>query len=139
MLMLNYDINYLQHSYSPVAVQHFLTPKNIGVFESLNTTDSIIYTSLLGSEKDGAAIQLQVKIDDDKNIIDAKFKAYGGVSTIACASWLTEQIIGKNVNSALQIQAIDIAQTLDLPNINFFSAILAQDALQATLSDFIKG
>lgn len=137
--MLNHNINYLEHSYSPVVVQHFLTPKNIGVFEKDTIANDNIYTSLLGSEKDGAAIQLQVKIDDKQNIIDAKFKAYGGVTTMACASWLTDQIIGKNVSEALQIQAVDIAQTLNLPNVNFFSAILAHDALQATLSDFIKG
>lgn len=137
--MLLHDISYLQHSYSPLVVDHFLNPRNVGSLQTASDNNDNIYVALLGSEKDGAAIQLQIKTDSNQKIIDAKFKAYGGVATIACASWLTQQIIDKNINEALEIQTNEIAQTLNLPNLNFFSAILAYDALQATLNDFIKG
>lgn len=119
--------------YHEKVIDHYENPRNIG---SLDKDDKNVGTGLVGAPACGDVMKLQIQVDDDGNIIDAKFKTFGCGSAIASSSLATEWIKGKSVNAAAKIKNSDIAQELSLPPVKLHCSMLAEDAIQAALKDY---
>ena len=98
--------------YNDRVMDHYYNPRNVG---SLNTADNDVGTGLVGAPACGDVMKLQIRVDSDGKITDAKFKTFGCGSTIASSSYATETIIGKEINKAKQIKNKEIASYLKLP------------------------
>ncbi|KAH6928643.1 hypothetical protein HPB50_018164 [Hyalomma asiaticum] len=114
-------------------IDHYENPRNVG---SLNKDDKNVGTGLVGAPACGDVMKLQIKVDDNGKIVDAKFKTFGCGSAIASSSLATEWIKGKNVNEAMKIKNTDIAKELSLPPVKLHCSMLAEDAIKAALSDY---
>jgi nitrogen fixation NifU-like protein len=121
--------------YSEKLVEHFEHPRNVG---TLDESDPHVGTGVIGSPACGDVMKLQIKIDDDGRITDAKFKTFGCGSAIASSSLTTEWVKGRTLDEALAIRKIDIAKELSLPPLKVHCSVLAQDALQAAVADVRK-
>jgi len=119
--------------YHPNVIDHYENPRNVG---SLDKNDSDVGTGLVGAPACGDVMKLQIKVDDNGNIIDAKFKTFGCGSAIASSSLATELIKGKNLNDAGAIKNTDIAKELKLPPVKLHCSMLAEDAIKAALNDY---
>ncbi|KAF5291339.1 hypothetical protein FQA39_LY03490 [Lamprigera yunnana] len=120
-------------SYHPKVIDHYENPRNVG---SLDKTDKNVGTGLVGAPACGDVMKLQIKVDDDGKIIDAKFKTFGCGSAIASSSLATEWVKGKTVDQALELKNTDIAKELSLPPVKLHCSMLAEDAIKAALSDY---
>lgn len=120
-------------SYHEKVIDHYENPRNVG---SLDKNDKSVGTGLVGAPACGDVMKLQIKVDDDGNIIDAKFKTFGCGSAIASSSLATEWIKGKSVDEAMKIKNTDIAKELSLPPVKLHCSMLAEDAIQAALKDY---
>jgi nitrogen fixation NifU-like protein len=120
-------------AYSDKLLDHYENPRNVG---SLNKDESDIGTGLVGAPACGDVMKLQIKVDEDGIIEDAKFKTFGCGSAIASSSLVTEWVKGKTVNEASEIKNTDIAQELALPPVKIHCSILAEDAIKAAISDY---
>jgi nitrogen fixation NifU-like protein len=120
-------------AYSDKLLDHYENPRNVG---SLNKDDGDIGTGLVGAPACGDVMKLQIKVDEDGIIEDAKFKTFGCGSAIASSSLVTEWVKGKTVNEASEIKNTDIAQELALPPVKIHCSILAEDAIKAAISDY---
>lgn len=118
--------------YSDKLVDHFENPRNVG---SLDESDPNVGTGVIGSPACGDVMKLQIKVDDEDRIVDAKFKTFGCGSAIASSSLATEWAKGLTLDEALAIRKIDIAKELSLPSLKIHCSVLAQDALQAAIAD----
>ena len=120
-------------SYSEKVIDHYQNPKNVG---TLDKNSKSVGTGLVGAPECGDVMRLQIEVDDDGTIKDAKFKTFGCGSAIASSSVATEWLKGKSVNDALKIDNMDIVQELDLPPVKIHCSVLAEDAIKAAINDY---
>lgn len=120
-------------SYSQKVLDHYENPKNVG---SLDTNDPQVGTGLVGAPACGDVLRLQIKVNNNGIIEDAKFKTYGCGSAIASSSLVSEWIKGKTIEQAQQIKNQDIAQELALPPVKVHCSILAEDSIKAAIADY---
>lgn len=119
--------------YHKNVIDHYENPRNVG---SLDKNDKNVGTGLVGAPACGDVMKLQVKVDENGKIIEAKFKTFGCGSAIASSSLATEWVKGKNVSEASQIKNTDIAKELSLPPVKLHCSMLAEDAIKAALNDW---
>ena len=120
-------------AYSDKVLDHYENPRNVG---TLDMDDSSVGTGMVGAPACGDVMKLQIKVDDNGIIEDAKFKTYGCGSAIASSSLLTEWVKGQSVDEALKIKNSDIAEELALPPVKIHCSVLAEDAIKAALADY---
>lgn len=120
-------------AYSDQVVDHYENPRNVG---KLDKGDPRVGTGLVGAPACGDVLQLQIQVDENGIIEDAKFKTYGCGSAIASSSLVTTWLKGKNLDEAAQIQNAHIAEELALPPVKIHCSILAEDAIKAALADY---
>lgn len=120
-------------AYSEKVLDHYENPRNVG---SLNAADSSVGTGMVGAPACGDVMKLQIKVNDNGIIEDAKFKTYGCGSAIASSSLVTEWIKGKTLEQAGQIKNSAIAEELALPPVKIHCSILAEDAIRAAINDY---
>lgn len=122
-------------AYSEKVIDHFENPQNVG---SLDKNDPQVGTGLQGAPECGDVMKLQIKVNENSEIVDAKFKTFGCGSAIASSSLATEWIKGKTIDEALAINNSDIVQELSLPPVKIHCSILAEDAIKAAIADYRK-
>ncbi|KAI8740887.1 iron-sulfur cluster assembly scaffold protein IscU-like [Biomphalaria glabrata] len=122
-------------SYHKNVIDHYENPRNVG---SLDKDDKNVGTGLVGAPACGDVMKLQIKVDDDGKIIDAKFKTFGCGSAIASSSLATEWVKGKTTDEAMKIKNTEIAKELSLPPVKLHCSMLAEDAIKAALQDYKK-
>ena len=120
-------------AYSEKVLEHYEKPHNVG---SLDNRDSSVGTGLVGAPECGDVMKLQIKVDSDHKIIDAKFKTFGCGSAIASSSLATEWVKGKTVDEASMIQNTEIVKELSLPPVKIHCSVLAEDAIKAAIKDY---
>ncbi len=120
-------------AYSDKVLEHFEKPRNIG---SLDSGDKSVGTGLVGAPECGDVMKLQIKVDENENIIDAKFKTFGCGSAIASSSLATEWVKGKSIDEANTIQNVDIVEELSLPPVKIHCSVLAEDAIKSAIADY---
>jgi len=120
-------------SYSEKVLDHYENPRNVGSFDK---DDGSVGTGMVGAPACGDVMKLQIKVGDNGVIEEARFKTYGCGSAIASSSLLTEWVKGKTLEEAGQIRNSDIAEELALPPVKIHCSVLAEDAIQAAISDF---
>ena len=120
-------------AYSEKVIDHYEHPRNVGSFDK---NDENIATGMVGAPACGDVMKLQLKIDADGVIEDAKFKTYGCGSAIASSSLVTEWVKGKTLEQASTITNSDISTELALPPVKIHCSILAEDAIKAAISDY---
>ncbi|XP_070690057.1 iron-sulfur cluster assembly enzyme ISCU [Pempheris klunzingeri] len=120
-------------SYHEKVVDHYENPRNVG---SLDKNNKNVGTGLVGAPACGDVMKLQIQVDENGKITDAKFKTFGCGSAIASSSLATEWVKGKSVDEALKIKNTDIAKELCLPPVKLHCSMLAEDAIKAALSDY---
>lgn len=118
--------------YSEKLMDHYDNPRNVGV---LDKDDGNVGTGMVGAPACGDVMRLQIKVDEDGIIIDAKFKTYGCGSAIASSSLATEMLKGKTLDEAANIKNTDLAQELALPPVKIHCSVLAEDAIKAAVND----
>jgi nitrogen fixation NifU-like protein len=119
-------------AYSDKVLDHYENPRNVGI---LDADDSNVGTGMVGAPACGDVMRLQIKVNDEGVIEDAKFKTYGCGSAIASSSLLTEWVKGKNLDEAEQIKNTEIAAELALPPVKIHCSVLAEDAIKAAVKD----
>ena len=119
-------------AYGEKVLDHYENPRNVGV---LDKDDKNVGTGMVGAPACGDVMRLQIKVNDDGVIEDAKFKTYGCGSAIASSSLLTEWVKGKTLDEAAEIKNSDIAEELALPPVKVHCSVLAEDAIKAAISD----
>ena len=122
-------------AYSEKVIEHYERPRNIG---SLDTRDNSVGTGLVGAPECGDVMKLQIQVDDDNKIVDAKFKTFGCGSAIASSSLATEWVKGKSIDEAMSIKNTEIVEELSLPPVKIHCSVLAEDAIKAAISDYRK-
>lgn len=120
-------------SYHKNVIDHYENPRNVG---SLDKNDANVGTGLVGAPACGDVMKLQIRVDENGKITDAKFKTFGCGSAIASSSLATEWVKGKSVDEALKIKNTEIAKELSLPPVKLHCSMLAEDAIKAALSDY---
>lgn len=118
--------------YHENVVDHYDNPRNVG---KMDKNDPNVGTGLVGAPACGDVMKLQIKVDDNGNITDAKFKTFGCGSAIASSSVATEWVKGKKIDEALTIKNSDIAKHLSLPPVKLHCSMLAEDAIKAAVKD----
>ena len=119
-------------AYSDKVLDHYENPRNVG---KLDADDESVGTGMVGAPACGDVMRLQIKVNADGIIEDAKFKTYGCGSAIASSSLLTEWVKGKNLDEAEQIRNTEIAEELALPPVKIHCSVLAEDAIKAAIRD----
>ena len=120
-------------AYSDKVLDHYENPRNVG---NLDTDSSSVGTGMVGAPACGDVMRLQIQVNDDGVIEEAKFKTYGCGSAIASSSLLTEWVKGKTLEEAQQIKNTDIAEELALPPVKVHCSVLAEDAIKAAVEDY---
>ena len=120
-------------AYSDKVLDHYENPRNVG---SLDKDDPNVGTGMVGAPACGDVMKLQIQVDDNGIITDAKFKTYGCGSAIASSSLLTEWVRGQTVEEVEKIKNSDIAEELALPPVKIHCSVLAEDAIKAALADY---
>jgi nitrogen fixation NifU-like protein len=119
--------------YSEKVIDHMENPRNIG---SMDRTDPNVGTGMVGAPACGDVMKLQLKINDDGIIEDAKFKTFGCGSAIASSSLVTTMVKGQSIEMAMGISNADIASELSLPPVKIHCSVLAEDAIKAAIADY---
>mgnify|MGYP000449579270 FL=1 len=119
-------------AYSDKVIDHYENPRNVG---KLDEKEENVGTGMVGAPACGDVMRLQIKVNDDGIIEDAKFKTYGCGSAIASSSLLTEWVKGKSIDDAEQIKNTQIAEELALPPVKIHCSVLAEDAIKAAVKD----
>ena len=122
-------------AYSNQVIDHYENPRNVGSFDK---NDDNVGTGMVGAPACGDVMKLQIKVDENGIIIDAKFKTYGCGSAIASSSLVTEWVKGKTLDQAKEIKNTQIAEKLALPPVKIHCSILAEDAIKAAVEDYRK-
>ncbi|XP_036384790.1 iron-sulfur cluster assembly scaffold protein IscU-like [Megalops cyprinoides] len=122
-----------QSSYHKKVVDHYENPRNVG---SLDKNAKNVGTGLVGAPACGDVMKLQVEVDNQGKIVDARFKTFGCGSAIASSSLATEWVKGKSIDDALKIKNTEIAKELSLPPVKLHCSMLAEDAIKAALADY---
>jgi nitrogen fixation NifU-like protein len=120
-------------AYSDKVIDHYENPRNVGSFEK---GDNSVGTGMVGAPACGDVMKLQIRVNDQGIIEDAKFKTYGCGSAIASSSLVTEWVKGKTLDQALEIKNSLIAEELALPPVKIHCSILAEDAIKAAVADY---
>lgn len=120
-------------AYSDKVMDHYQNPRNVGKFDE---NDDDVGTGMVGAPACGDVMRLQIKVNDDGIIEDAKFKTYGCGSAIASSSLLTEWVKGRTLDDAGTISNSDIATELALPPVKIHCSVLAEDAIKAAIADY---
>ena len=120
-------------AYSDKVVAHFENPKNIGSFDK---NDPTIGTGLVGAPECGDVMKLQIKVDDNDKIVDAKFKTFGCGSAIASSSLATEWVKGRSLDEAYELDNTVIVEELSLPPVKIHCSVLAEDAIKGAIADY---
>lgn len=120
-------------AYSEKVIDHYENPRNVGAFEKEEIS---VGTGMVGAPACGDVMKLQIKVNEQGIIEDAKFKTYGCGSAIASSSLVTEWVKGKTVDEAQAIKNTDIAEELALPPVKIHCSVLAEDAIKAAVKDF---
>ena len=120
-------------AYSEKLIEHFENPRNVGSFDK---KDNNVGTGLVGAPACGDVMKLQIKVNDDGIIEDAKFKTFGCGSAIASSSLITEWVKGKTLDEAGEIRNTHIAKHLSLPPVKIHCSVLAEDAIKAAIFDY---
>jgi len=120
-------------AYSEKVVDHYENPRNVG---SLNSTDNNVGTGLVGAPECGDVMKLQIEVDENQKIIDAKFKTFGCGSAIAASSLATEWVKDKSIDDALSLSNVEIVEELSLPPVKIHCSVLAEDAIKAAIEDY---
>ena len=119
-------------SYSEKVIDHYENPRNVGV---LDTKADNVGTGMVGAPACGDVMRLQIQVNEQGIIEDAKFKTYGCGSAIASSSLLTEWVKGKTLDEAARIKNVEIAEELALPPVKIHCSVLAEDAIKAAIHD----
>tara|TARA_Y100000310_G_scaffold322718_1_gene382090 strand:+ start:74 stop:469 length:396 start_codon:yes stop_codon:yes gene_type:complete len=120
-------------AYSSKVIDHFQNPQNVG---TLDKDDPRVGTGLVGAPACGDVMKLQLRIDDNGIIEDAKFKTFGCGSAIASSSLITVLVKGRHMEEARAISNSDIAQELSLPPVKIHCSVLAEDAIKAAIKNW---
>ena len=120
-------------AYTDKVVDHFQNPRNVG---SLDKNSKNVGTGLVGAPECGDVMKLQIEVNDDGNITDAKFKTFGCGSAIAASSLATEWVRGKTVDEAMELKNTEIVEELSLPPVKIHCSVLAEDAIKAAINDY---
>jgi len=120
-------------SYSQKVVDHYENPRNVGSFDR---NDASVGTGMVGAPACGDVMKLQIRVNEDGVIEDARFKTYGCGSAIASSSLVTEWVKGKTLDQAMQIRNTQIVEELALPPVKIHCSILAEDAIKAAIADY---
>ena len=121
--------------YSEKVIEHYNNPKNVG---TLDKNDPNVGSGLVGAPECGDVMKLQIKVDANGVIEDAKFKTYGCGSAIASSSLATEWLKGKTIDQADQIKNTEIVAELELPPVKIHCSVLAEDAIKMAIADYKK-
>jgi len=119
-------------AYGKKVMDHYENPRNVGV---LDKDSNNVGTGMVGAPACGDVMRLQIQINDDGVIEEAKFKTYGCGSAIASSSLLTEWVKGKTLDEASQIKNTEIVEELELPPVKIHCSVLAEDAIKAAIND----
>ncbi len=122
-------------AYSDKVIDHYENPRNVG---SLDKNDPNVGTGLVGAPACGDVMKLQLKVNDDGIIEDAKFKTFGCGSAIASSSLVTEWVKGMSIDQAAELKNTKIAEELNLPPVKIHCSVLAEDAIKAAIADYKK-
>ncbi len=122
-------------AYGEKVIDHYENPRNVG---KLDENAPNVGTGMVGAPACGDVMKLQIQVNDEGIIEDAKFKTYGCGSAIASSSLLTEWVQGKTLEEASQIKNSDIAEELELPPVKIHCSVLAEDAIKAAIEDYQK-
>ena len=120
-------------AYSKKVIEHYEKPRNIG---SLDSRSKSVGTGLVGAPECGDVMKLQIQVDDENRIVDAKFKTFGCGSAIASSSLATEWIKNKTIDEASMIQNTQIVKELSLPPVKIHCSVLAEDAIKSAIKDY---
>ena len=120
-------------AYSYKVIDHYENPRNVGSFDN---NDPTVGSGMVGAPACGDVMKLQIKVDDNGVIEDARFKTYGCGSAIASSSLVTEWMKGKTLDEAEAIKNTAIAEELELPPVKIHCSILAEDAIKAAIADY---
>lgn len=120
-------------AYSEKVIEHYENPRNVGSFDK---SAQNVGTGIVGAPECGDVMKLQLQINAEGIIVDAKFKTFGCGSAIASSSLATELVKGKTLDEALQIKNTDIVQELALPPVKIHCSVLAEDAIKAAIEDY---
>jgi len=120
-------------AYSEKVLDHYENPRNVGSFDKADTS---VGTGMVGAPACGDVMKLQIKVNDNGVIEDARFKTYGCGSAIASSSLLTEWVKGKTLEEASEIKNSQIAEELALPPVKVHCSVLAEDAIKAAITDY---
>ena len=120
-------------AYSDKVIEHYEKPRNIG---SLDSGNKSVGTGLVGAPECGDVMKLQIQVDDNQNIVDAKFKTFGCGSAIAASSLATEWIKDKSLDDAMSVTNTEIVEELSLPPVKIHCSVLAEDAIKAAIKDY---
>jgi nitrogen fixation NifU-like protein len=120
-------------AYSEKVIEHFENPKNIG---SLDSGSNRVGTGLVGAPECGDVMKLQIEVDENDKIVDAKFKTFGCGSAIASSSLATEWVKDKSIDEAMRLDNTQIVKELSLPPVKIHCSVLAEDAIKAAITDY---
>tara|TARA_Y100001936_G_C16062007_1_gene664696 strand:+ start:949 stop:1395 length:447 start_codon:yes stop_codon:yes gene_type:complete len=129
------SVRILKFFYHTTLIDHYENPRNIG---SLNSFDNDVGTGLVGAPACGDVMKLNIRVDENGIITESKFKTFGCGSAIASSSLLTELIQGKHIDDAYKITNKEIAKELKLPPVKLHCSMLAQDAVQSAIEDYVN-
>jgi Fe-S cluster assembly scaffold IscU len=120
-------------AYSDKVIDHYSNPRNVG---TLDKSKKSVGTGLVGAPECGDVMRLQIEVDENHMITDAKFKTFGCGSAIASSSLATEWLKGKSIDDALEIDNMDIVEELALPPVKIHCSVLAEDAIKSAINDY---
>jgi nitrogen fixation NifU-like protein len=120
-------------AYSDKVIDHYSNPRNVG---TLDKSKANVGTGLVGAPECGDVMRLQIEVDENQVITDAKFKTFGCGSAIASSSLATEWLKGKSIDDALSIDNMEIVEELALPPVKIHCSVLAEDAIKAAINDY---
>ncbi len=123
-------------AYSDKVIDHYENPRNVGTLE--DNDEGVVGTGMVGAPACGDVMKLQIRVDNNGIIEDAKFKTYGCGSAIASSSLVTEWVKGKSIDEAAALKNTEIAEELCLPPVKIHCSVLAEDAIKAAVSDYRK-
>ena len=120
-------------TYSDKVIDHYEKPRNVG---SLDPSSDHVGTGLVGAPECGDVMKLQIEVDDEGTISDARFKTFGCGSAIAASSLATEWVRGKTIDQAMELKNTEIVEELSLPPVKIHCSVLAEDAIKAAINDY---
>ena len=120
-------------AYSEQVIEHYERPKNVG---SLDSGSNNVGTGLVGAPECGDVMKLQIQVDKNQKIIDAKFKTFGCGSAIAASSLATEWVKDRHIDAAMELKNTEIVEELSLPPVKIHCSVLAEDAIKAAIKDY---